>query len=190
MTKRKTSILEALLRIFLQNRRSGKDNQKNRETTTTGDERESSKSDRRIPSDRKTKPEFSHHANQTVDMILNEAGQHLGVGYKYAGTSPNEGFDCSGLVYYVFGKAGIGLRRASYLQAQEGQAVDIAEVTPGDLIFFAHQGDRINHVGIVTSHPGEPLSMIHSSSSKGVIRTNVDYSAYWKDRLKCARRII
>ncbi len=50
--------------------------------------------------------------------------------------------------------------------------------------------NNINHIGIVVSKPGEKLAMIHSSSSKGVIVTNVDTSTYWKGRFQGIRRVI
>ena len=53
----------------------------------------------------------------------------------------------------------------------------------GDLVFFDN-GSGISHVGIVVSNPGEPLTMIHASTSKGIVVTNIENSDYWKQRLK------
>ena len=89
-----------------------------------------------------------------------------------------------------FKEAGIALQRVSYLQANDGVKISADEAIPGDLIFFAHSGDQINHVGIVTSEPAESLHMIHASSSKGVIHTNVANSSYWYSKIKGARRVI
>ena len=113
--------------------------------------------------------------------VLKEARAFIGTHYKYAGNNPAEGFDCSGLVYRVFKNQGIELQRSSHLQANEGNHVEIKEVKPGDLIFFSHSGDKINHVGIVSSIKRNHLKMIHSSSSKGVIESDVSQSDYWKN---------
>ena len=51
------------------------------------------------------------------------------------------------------------------------------------MIFFG-KGNAITHVGIVVSEKGEPLTMIHSSTSKGIIITNIETSTYWKSKLK------
>ena len=188
MTKPKTSVLNTILRILL----GGRDKAKNRPVPKRRRTKGESRSDRpsKKPEGKRDKPKPITSPKPVVQTVLAEAENLLGIPYKYAGTSPGEGFDCSGLVYYVFDRAGLRLQRASYLQAQEGEKITVQETSPGDLIFFAHSGDRINHVGIVTSHPGEPLSMIHASSSKGVIHTNVAASNYWKTRLKGARRVV
>ena len=55
-------------------------------------------------------------------------------------------------------------------------------VEKGDLVFFDN-GSGVSHVGIVISEKGEPLKMIHSSSSKGIIITDVSKSEYWSKRL-------
>ncbi len=187
MTKPKTSLLNTILKILL-----GSEKAKNRPIPKRRKTKGESRRDRprKKPEAKEEIPRPASSPKPMVQTILNEAENLLGIPYKYAGTAPGEGFDCSGLVYYVFDRAGLRLQRASYLQAEEGERIGVKDTSPGDLIFFAHSGDRINHVGIVTSHPGEPLSMIHSSSSKGVIHTNVDASSYWKTRLKGARRVV
>ena len=59
----------------------------------------------------------------------------------------------------------------------------IADAENGDLVFFGN-GNKITHVGIVVSNKGEELKMVHASTSKGVIVTNVEKSSYWKPKLK------
>jgi len=56
-------------------------------------------------------------------------------------------------------------------------------VQKGDLVFFDN-GSGVSHVGMVISEKGEPIVMIHASSSQGIIRTAIDTSDYWKSRLK------
>ena len=75
-------------------------------------------------------------------------------------------------------------------QAETGQDIELSKVKKGDLVFFSHSGDRIQHVGIITSDEGNPLTMIHASTSKGVIHSDLENSAYWKPRIKWAKRVI
>lgn len=113
--------------------------------------------------------------------IILMAEEQLGVPYQWAGSSP-EGFDCSGFTSYVFAKNGKELPRRAADQYAEGTVVKDKNIKPGDLVFFDN-GSGISHVGIVISNPGEPLKMIHSASSKGIIITDVSTSEYWTKRL-------
>lgn len=80
----------------------------------------------------------------TAAAVLTTARQFLGVPYVWGGESPS-GFDCSGLVQYVFGKNGIQLPRVAADQATCGTRVSPSNVQPGDLLFF---GNPVYHVGI------------------------------------------
>ena len=130
----------------------------------------------------------THHAaidNKKVELI-EKAYSVLKTPHVYGGTSPN-GFDCSGFTAYVFKHAlDIQLPRSSADQAKVGELVDISNASIGDLVFF-QPGNRINHVGIITSQPEEPLTMIHVSSSNGVEVTNIEESTYWQARLLYVR---
>ena len=115
------------------------------------------------------------------DEIILSAKKHLGVPYVWAGSSP-EGFDCSGFTSYVLGENGKKLPRRAQDQYNESVKVKEKNVDRGDLVFFDN-GSGISHVGIVISKKGEPLTMIHSASSKGIIITDVTKSEYWSKRL-------
>jgi len=74
--------------------------------------------------------------------VVGIAMRYLGVPYVWGGASPS-GFDCSGLVMYVFAQVGISLPHSSYAQFGMGTPVSIGELQPGDLVFFAgasHEG--------------------------------------------------
>ena len=113
--------------------------------------------------------------------VVNEAKEHMGVPYVWAGNSPS-GFDCSGFTSYVMKQEGMDLPRRSSDQYNQSEKLKQKNVQQGDLIFF-NNGSGISHVGIVISGKGEPLVMIHSSSSKGIIITEVEKSEYWMKRL-------
>ncbi|MFT6246623.1 MAG: hypothetical protein ACJA0U_002645 [Salibacteraceae bacterium] len=116
------------------------------------------------------------------DEILTTAKKQLGTPYVWAGSSP-DGFDCSGFTSYVMSKNGSKLPRRAVDQYNDAPKVKAKNAQKGDLVFFDN-GSGVSHVGIVVSEKGDPLMMIHSSSSKGVILTDVTKSAYWTKRLK------
>lgn len=113
--------------------------------------------------------------------VVKEAMKHIGTPYVWAGNSPG-GFDCSGFTSYVMAKNDYQLSRRSADQYAESQKIKRKHIEKGDLIFF-NNGSGVSHVGIVVSNNGERLKMIHSSSSKGIIVTDVDNSSYWSERL-------
>ena len=87
----------------------------------------------------------------TGDRAVELAKQHLGTPYVWGAGDPATGFDCSGLVQYVYGKLGVDLPRVSKDQARAGEPVaSLAEARPGDLVFFDYSAERagIDHVGI------------------------------------------
>ncbi len=114
-------------------------------------------------------------------VIVNSAQEYLGVPYVWAGVTP-KGFDCSGFTSYILAERGKELSRRCSDQYSEAKKVRKKDVQKGDLVFFSN-GSGVSHVGIVISEKGEPLKMIHASSSKGIIITNIESSEYWSSRL-------
>ncbi|PWL24762.1 MAG: hypothetical protein DCO96_12950 [Fluviicola sp. XM-24bin1] len=115
------------------------------------------------------------------DEIIITAKKQLGTPYVWAGSSPG-GFDCSGFTSYVMKQNGKSLPRRAVDQYESSKKVKAKNVQKGDLVFFDN-GSGISHVGIVISEKGEPLTMIHSASSKGIVITDVTKSDYWTKRL-------
>jgi len=112
----------------------------------------------------------------------------LGSSYRYGGETPS-GFDCSGFARYVFEEDGLYLPRTASEQAEAGRWVPLDELDEGDLVFFSEVGSKPHHVGIVVSQAGEPLRMIHASTSRGVVETDILVGTYWLRRLRFGRRI-
>jgi len=125
-------------------------------------------------------------SSATGGRIIDTAAKYLGTPYAYGGSSP-AGFDCSGFTQYIFKQYGISLNRTAASQYQNGVAVSMANLQPGDLVFFNCGGSGINHVGIYAGK-GE---IIHSSSprSGGVIYSSIT-SGYYANTYIGARRVI
>jgi hypothetical protein len=115
------------------------------------------------------------------EIIITAAKKHIGTPYKWAGNTPS-GFDCSGFTSYIMKEQGVDLPRRSSDQYTQSIKVKQKDVQTGDLVFF-NNGSGVSHVGFVISKKGEPIVMIHSSSSKGIIITNIGQSEYWMKRL-------
>jgi len=114
--------------------------------------------------------------------LIKEADKLIGVRYRYGGTSPSRGFDCSGFTSYVFNKINIDIPRTSGDQSKAGKRKKIKDANIGDLIFFG-TGDRVTHVGIVVSRTRSTIEVIHSTSSSGVRKDEIFGSEYWGSRV-------
>lgn len=131
--------------------------------------------------------EFEVSAPALPDQIVSTAIEHLGVRYRYGGTTP-AGFDCSGLVYTSFKEFDISLPRSSAAMADFAHKIKESEVQAGDLIFFiTNGGRRINHVGIITEINKDEIKFIHSSTQLGVIISSTKEPYYKKNLVKVAR---
>ena len=130
-------------------------------------------------------------SNAPVNEMINYAKRFLGTPYRYSGTTPN-GFDCSGFINYVMGNFGFSLPRSSYGIAELGQTIKLADVQPGDLLFF--KGRNVNstsvgHVAMVVEVGPNEIRMIHASTSRGVIIENFKASQYYVPRFLKAKRL-
>lgn len=127
---------------------------------------------------------------EEVPDLITYAKDFLGIVYSYGGSSL-EGMDCSGLVYRVFHKKGIALPRTSRKMAQAGENIVLEKVRAGDLLFFQTipEKEEISHVGMVLGAVGKNILFIHSTSSSGVIISNLQ-ETYWRDHFSMARRIL
>jgi cell wall-associated NlpC family hydrolase len=122
-------------------------------------------------------------------LVLPTAERYLGVPYKWGGSSPKTGFDCSGFVQYVFAKHGTRLPRTSREMASSGTRLTPrwSALQPGDLVMFAEPGERISHVAIYAGK----RRIIQSSSSGGGVRydrLDTKRGRWFEKRIVAARR--
>jgi cell wall-associated NlpC family hydrolase len=118
------------------------------------------------------------------DTIAGTALGLRGVRYRPGGEDPS-GFDCSGLVVYVFAQHGIVMPRLVREQYEVGRRVKPAALKPGDLLFFSTKGGGASHVAIAIGGN----QFVHAPTSTGVVRVEALNSDYWGPRYLGARRI-
>ncbi len=139
---------------------------------------------------RKLDSKFDGKVSKSINNILKDAEKYLGTPYKFGGIT-SSGFDCSGFTVKVFEENDFKLPRRSSDQAEAGQEIDIKDVKPGDLLFFATAGgSKVSHVGIVhdIGNDGE-VKFIHASTSKGVIISSLN-EKYWNQAYLHAQRVL
>jgi cell wall-associated NlpC family hydrolase len=105
----------------------------------------------------------------------------VGVPYRWGGASPASGFDCSGLVYWSYGRLGVALPHSSYAQYGLGRAVPRSRMQPGDLLFFSGLG----HVGM---YIGEGR-MVHAPHSGRLVEVVALGRSSYASRIVGVRRI-
>lgn len=120
-----------------------------------------------------------------IKSVLQRAFALLGTPYRWGGTSPDRGFDCSGLVGYVFRSIGVDLPRVSRAMAHEGIAItDPATLAEGDLVFFGRR-NRVDHVGIYIGDG----KFLHAPRTGRDVTVSSLASGYWARKYMQARRI-
>jgi cell wall-associated NlpC family hydrolase len=92
------------------------------------------------------------------------AKRYLGVRYVWGGSTPGEGFDCSGFVKYVYGQIGIALPHYAAWQWNQTVHVDPSQLEPGDLVFFEPKADGPGHVGMYVGN-GVFIEAPHTGAS-------------------------
>jgi cell wall-associated NlpC family hydrolase len=123
--------------------------------------------------------------NGTAYALVGTALSLRGIRYRQGGADPG-GFDCSGFVRYVFAQYGVSVPRKVEDQFRAGHAIDVAQLQPGDLVFFTTVSAGASHVGIAIG--GDEF--VHAPSSTGEVRVERISAPYWKSRLVGARRVL
>jgi cell wall-associated NlpC family hydrolase len=130
--------------------------------------------------------------NSLADSIVATATDAMGRPYEYGGTGEDgEGFDCSGLIQYAYGKHGIELPRRSVDQAREGRKIDrnTRALAPADILTFSNHGGQVTHVGLYIGNG----RFIHSAT-RGVqvsaLSPDDPYGRWWYKRWVGVRRVV
>ncbi|MBD0329720.1 MAG: C40 family peptidase, partial [Thermoleophilia bacterium] len=126
-------------------------------------------------SDPASAPPPARHGN-----VVSIAMQYLGVPYRWGGASPSTGFDCSGLVMYVFAQVGISLPHSTYALWGMGSPVGRSQLQPGDLVFF----NGLGHMGIYIGGN----QMIHAPRTGDVVKIS-SLAGWYSSSYVGARRI-
>ncbi len=140
---------------------------------------------------RTSTPELAVVNPVQIDATLREeavarAMLAVNVPYSYGGNTLEGGFDCSGLVQYVFsGFAGRALPRSTAQWARASLPRDVGQLQRGDLVFFNTSGASFSHMGIYIGN----RQFIHAPSSGGVVRTDRIDSSYFAPRFDGGRTV-
>ena len=120
--------------------------------------------------------------------VLMRAISLVGLPYRYGGDSPQGGFDCSGLVDFVFrDAAGLILPRSTReIIDIDAPRIDRDDLQPGDLVFFNPSGGKVSHIGI---YVGEQR-FVHAPSRGGTVRLDRLTDAYWAKHYVSAKRVL
>ena len=117
-------------------------------------------------------------------FILESAKSQLGMRYRFGGTSPKAGFDCSGLTWYSHKKNGINIPRQASDQFTRGKRISQKNLKPGDLVFFETYRPGASHVGIYSGNG----NFVHSINYNKNIAIQKLSNNYYKKRYLGARR--
>lgn len=130
-----------------------------------------------------------HQYPGTAEEVLFTALGLVGTPYRYGGNTPEGGFDCSGLIKYVYrGAAGVALPRTTReMKAMHGTTVRREALKAGDLLFFATSGGRrVSHAAI---YVGEGR-FVHAPSTGGTVRLDSLSNSYWQKNYLSAKRVL
>ncbi|MEY3248725.1 MAG: hypothetical protein RL742_768 [Bacteroidota bacterium] len=127
---------------------------------------------------------------QSREQIVGFAQQFQGLKYRYAGRSPQTGFDCSGFTSFVLKTFDVHVSSSSATQSLQGDRIPFDQVQPGDLVFFGRPGRGIQHVAMVVERNEKGIFCVHSTCARGIVVENILESAYWRSRLLFARDVI
>lgn len=132
-----------------------------------------------------SKPHRTQGEAQANDVLFRAIGL-VGTPYRYGGNTPAGGFDCSGLVGYVYREsAGLSLPRTTTQIAEvRADKIKRKSLVPGDLVFFGKR--KVNHVGIYVGDG----RFVHAPSTGGTVRMDMLDGAYWKDHYLFAKRVL
>lgn len=125
--------------------------------------------------------------NGDVNDLVLRAFALVNSGYRYGGNSPEEGFDCSGFIQFLYQEQlGVDLPRSTREIRYEGEEIDRKELQAGDLVFFNTMRRPFSHVGV---YIGEGR-FIHAPRSGAKVRIEDMKTSYWHKRFNGGRRVV
>lgn len=132
-------------------------------------------------------PSKSENSSSTAQKVINQARQFLGGKYSWGGSSPNSGFDCSGLIKYVFNSVGINLPRTAAQQGKVGQEINLQQAQPGDVIWFGSKNSPSGqHIGLISRIDNGQIYIIDAAGKKlGIVERQLPNL-----QIKSVRRIL
>ncbi|WP_425488031.1 C40 family peptidase [Marilutibacter penaei] len=139
------------------------------------------------PGDATAWPVVAPEDPAAANAVMMRALSLVGTPYRYGGSTPEGGFDCSGLVNYVY-RDMLALhlpRTSSQLADYQGPRIRPKELAAADLVFFG-SGGRVTHVGI---YVGEGR-FVHAPSTGGTVRLDRLDGPYWRDHYTGSRRVL
>jgi len=110
--------------------------------------------------------------------VVTVARRQLGIPYHYGGSSPRYGFDCSGLVYYAYARAGYRIPRTTAGQFDDSRRVSPDDLEAGDILFFRFRGQP-SHVGLYIGHG----RFIHAPAHGQRVSYASLHNEFWRERL-------
>ena len=123
-----------------------------------------------------------HGPNYDMAMVAKEM---VGVRYRYGGSSPSSGFDCSGLIYYSYKRIGLRSPRTTRELLRHAQPVSWSELRTGDILFFKLDGKKVSHAAIYLGNG----RMVHAPSSGKRVSYASLRSRFWRSRFTGAGRL-
>ncbi|WP_246120922.1 C40 family peptidase [Luteimonas granuli] len=137
--------------------------------------------------DQREWPQVTPADPAAANAVLMRAISLVGTPYRYGGNTPEGGFDCSGLVNYVYrDMLDLKLPRTSRdLAAWQGPKIEPMKLATADLVFFGSRGN-VTHVGI---YVGEGR-FVHAPSTGGTVRLDHLDASYWRSNYSGAKRIL
>ena len=130
--------------------------------------------------------------NTEPSELVSYANSLTGIPYKYGSIDPEQGFDCSGFITFVFNHFGIAVPRSSKDFGNVEHNISLRDSKPGDLILFTGTDStvrQIGHMGIIASNNGAEIEFIHSTSGKAFGVTTTPLNKYYQGRYVKAIRI-
>lgn len=132
-------------------------------------------------------PSKFENTSSAAQKVINQARQFLGGKYSWRGSSPNSGFDCSGLIKYVFNSVGIDLPRTATQQGKVGQEINLQQAQPGDIIWFGSKNSPSGqHIGLISRIDNGQIYIIDAAGKKlGIVERQLPNL-----QIKSVRRIL